>query len=152
MIKIPMSASFFFFFFVFLFIFFFFYFVSMINLVLSILNISYLMIAELSHAWCACSGTPWIRKFPYLCIREILVVTCSHVDIRPSVRPLVRPHHKHTNICKRKTQSTGMATQMQLEIFLAGYSVATLVLWSRDSSELKQQQRQKGNGFRLVKQ
>ena len=117
MIKIPTSASFFFFFFVFLFIFFFFYFVSMINLVLSILNIWYLMIAELSHAWCACSGTPWIRKFPYLCIREILVVTCSHVDIRPSVRPLVRPHHKHTNICKRKTQSRGMAIQMQLEIF-----------------------------------
>ena len=45
-----------------------------------------------------------------------------------------------------------MTTQMQLEIFLAGYSVATLALWSRDSSELKQQQRQKGNGFRLVKQ
>ena len=130
MIKIPMPPSFFFSFFVFLFIFFL-YFVSMISLVLSILNTWYLMIAELSHARCPSSGTPWIRKFPYLCIREILIVTCSHMDIRPSVRPLVRPHHKHTNICKRKTQSTGMATQMQLARDFLGRDIA----WPPSSCE-----------------
>ena len=37
--------------------------------------------AKISRRW-----APWVRKFDYLCIREILVVTFSHVTVRPSVR------------------------------------------------------------------
>ena len=33
------------------------------------------------------SGVPRVRKLGYHCIREILVVTSSHVTLRPSVRP-----------------------------------------------------------------
>ena len=38
------------------------------------------------------SGAPRVRILGYHCIREILVVTSSHVTLRPSVRP----HHRHT--------------------------------------------------------
>ena len=31
--------------------------------------------AELSRAWSPCSRAPWVRKFGYLCISDILVVT-----------------------------------------------------------------------------
>ena len=42
----------------------------------------------------------------------------NHVTVRPSEPPHVRTHHRHTN-------STGMATQMQLEVTLAGNRMAT---------------------------
>ena len=52
------------------------------------------------------SGAPWVRKFGYLCIREILVVT------RPHVRPTaVRPHHRHT-------QSTGTGNSNATQGFI----------------------------------
>ena len=69
-----------------------------------------MIIAELSRAR---SEAPWVGKFGHLCIREILVVTCSHVTVRPTDRPFVRT----TGIPMKITQSTGMLTQMQLEIF-----------------------------------
>ena len=50
------------------------------------------------------------RKFGYPCIREILVVTFSHVTVRPFVHPPVRLHHR------------------RLEVFLAGNRMATRVL------------------------
>ena len=45
------------------------------------------IIAELSLAR---RGALWVGKFGYLCIREILVVTCSYVTVRPTDRPSVR--------------------------------------------------------------
>ena len=53
------------------------------------------------------------RKIGYPCIREILVVTFSHLTVRPFVHPPVRLHHG------------------RLEVFLAGNRMTTRVLWSR---------------------
>ena len=47
-------------------------------------------IAELS------SGAPWVRKFGYSCMREILVVTWPYA--LPPVHPSFRPHHRVTNV------------------------------------------------------
>ena len=40
------------------------------------------VLVELSCKRSACSGAPWIRKFVYLCIQEILVLTKSSVHTR----------------------------------------------------------------------
>ena len=53
--------------------------------------------------------TPWVRKFCNLCIQEILLVTWPYV--RPTTRPSA-PQARQYKI----TQSTGMATQMQLKV------------------------------------
>ena len=45
-----------------------------------------------------------------------------------------RPYAPQRYQCKI-FQSTGMATQMQLEVILAGNRIATRVLWSSDSKE-----------------
>ena len=55
-------------------------------------------------------GAPLLRKCGNLPIRENLVIK------RASERTTVRPHYKHTNV--KVTQSTGMATQMQLKVLL----------------------------------
>ena len=47
----------------------------------------------------------------------------NHTDRPPTVRPL----HMHAYQCKI-TQSTGMTTQMQLEVILAGNRIATRVI------------------------
>ena len=72
------------------------------------------------------SVAPYLRKCGNLPIREILVIAW------PCVRPPVRPHR--TTGIPKKNKSTGMATQMQLEVILAGNRIATCVLWSRDRS------------------
>ena len=46
-------------------------------------------------------------------MQEILVITSLY--IHPTDQPPIRPHHRHTNV-KITTQSTGMATQIQLEV------------------------------------
>ena len=38
----------------------------------------------------------------------------SHMTVGPPARPPIRPQHRHTNV--KKTQTTGMATQMQLKV------------------------------------
>jgi len=65
-------------------------------------------------------GAPWVREF------GSLVVTW------PYVRMTARLFALQANHCKI-TLSTGIATQMQLEIFLAGNCMADRVLWSRDN-------------------
>ena len=49
----------------------------------------------------ACSRAPWVRKFGYLCIQEVMVVTC------PSDHQSAPQAYQ----CKI-TQSTDTATQM----------------------------------------
>ena len=52
----------------------------------------------------------------------------NHVTVhRPTSRPSDRPSAPQVYQCKI-TQSTGMATQMQLEAILAGNRIATRVL------------------------
>ena len=63
------------------------------------------IIAELSRAR---SGAPWVGKFGYLWIREFLSTPQAYQ-------------------CKI-TQSTGMPTQMKLEIFLPEHCMANRVL------------------------
>ena len=83
------------------------------------------LIAELSRAKRA-SGAPWVRKWSNLPIRENLVITWPYTD-RPPARASVRPSAPRAYQCKI-TQSTGMATQMQLAVILAGNRIATDVL------------------------
>ena len=59
------------------------------------------------------SIAPYLRKWGNLPIQEILVITSLY--IHPTDQPPIRPHHRHTNV-KITTQSTGMATQIQLEV------------------------------------
>ena len=68
-------------------------------------------IAELSHAKRG-SGVPWVRKWGNL----------PYTDW-PTAQATVRPQEY---LCKI-TQSTGMATQMQLEVILAGNRIATIL-------------------------
>ena len=68
-------------------------------------------IAELSHAKRG-SGEPWVRKWGNL----------PYTD-RPTAQATVRPQEYRCKI----TQSTGMATQMQLEVILAGNHIATIL-------------------------
>ena len=75
------------------------------------------------------SPIPHLRKCGNLPIREILVITSPYP--RSVRQPAVRPHHRHTK-CKI-FQSTAMATQIQLEVILAGNRIATCVLWSRNN-------------------
>ena len=52
----------------------------------------------------------------------------THVTVhRPTARPRDRPSAPQANQCKI-TQSTGMATEMQLVVILAGNRIATGVL------------------------
>ena len=57
-------------------------------------------------------GAPWVRKFG------------NHITVH---RPRDRPTAPQAYQCKI-TQPTGMATQMQLEVILAGNRIATRVL------------------------
>ena len=68
-------------------------------------------IAELSHAKRG-SGEPWVRKWGNL----------PYTD-RPTAQATVRPQEYRCKI----TQSTGMATQMQLEVILVGNHIATIL-------------------------
>ena len=67
-----------------------------------------------------CSGAPWVSKSTHH--RKF----GNHVTVhrRPTTD---RPSAPQAYQCKI-TQSTGMATQMQLEIILAGNRIATRVL------------------------
>ena len=51
-------------------------------------RLSLLLIAELSRARSARRGGPWVRKFGYLCIQEILVLTKSSVRSTYAGSPL----------------------------------------------------------------
>ena len=62
------------------------------------------------------------KKIWYLCIREILVVT------RPYVRPNARPSAPQAHQCEI-TQSTGMATQMQLKVLFGKKSHGRSDFW-----------------------
>ena len=67
-----------------------------------------------------CSGAPWVSKSTHH--RKF----GNHVTVhRPPTTD--RPSAPQAYQCKI-TQSTGMATQMQLEIILAGNRIATRVL------------------------
>ena len=77
------------------------------------------IIAELSRARC---GAPWVGKFGYLCIREFLSASQAYQ-------------------CKI-TQSTGMPTQMKLDIFFAGTLHGQPRLMKQ--RQLKSQQRSHG--------
>ena len=48
------------------------------------------------------------------------------MTVRPLTHPTVRLRRRYTNV--KITQSTGMATQMQLEVILAGNRIPTRVL------------------------
>ena len=52
-----------------------------------------------------------------------------------TVRPTDRPSTLQAYQCKL-AQSTGMATQMQLEDISPGNGIATRVLWSRDNQRV----------------
>ena len=83
------------------------------------------LIAELLRAKCV-SGAPWVRKWSYLPIWENLVITWPCTD-RHTDRPSDRPSAPQAYQCKI-TRSTGMATQIQIEVILAGNRIATGVL------------------------
>ena len=72
------------------------------------------------------SGAPWVTKWSNLPIRENLLITWPYTD-RPTACPSDRPSAPRAYQCKI-TQSTGMATQVQLEVILAGNRIATGVL------------------------
>ena len=77
------------------------------------------------------SVAPYLGKCDDLLIREILVIG-NHVTARPTYYPSAPQAYQ----CKI-TQSTGMATQMQLEVILAGNRMATRVLTTRESIKTK---------------
>ena len=86
-----------------------------------------LRLKELCHYWifvivellCAkhASGAPWVRKWSNLPIWENLVIRWRYTDRLPL--PSDRPSAPQAYQCKI-TPSTGMETQMQLEVILAG--------------------------------
>ena len=82
-------------------------------------------IAKLSRAKGA-SGAPWVRKWSNLSARENLVIMWPY-SARPPASPRDRPFAPQAYQCKIY-QSTGMATQMQLEVILARNRIATDVL------------------------
>ena len=82
------------------------------------------------------SVAPDSRKCGNLPIREILVITW----------PCARPSAPQVYQCKI-TQRTGMATQMQFEVILAGNRVATRVLWSRDNLRVNEDENGKRKLF-----
>ena len=57
-------------------------------------------------------------------LREELQKTKKVLGNQVTVRPPTRPSAPQADQCKRP-QSTGMATQMQLEVILAGNRIAT---------------------------
>ena len=86
-----------------------------------------LRLKELCHYWICvivellrakhASGAPWVRKWSNLPIWENLVIRWRYTDRPPF--PSDRPSAPQAYQCKI-TPSTGMETQMQLEVILAG--------------------------------
>ena len=66
-------------------------------------------------------GAPWVRKFGNITHPRKFG---NHITVH---RPRDRPTAPQAYQCKI-TQPTGMATQMQLEVILAGNRIATRVL------------------------
>ena len=66
--------------------------------------------------------SPYLRKCGNLPIREFLVMRCTFARL-PARRPSAPQAYQY-----EITQSTGMATQMQLEVILAGNRIASHVL------------------------
>ena len=97
-------------------------------------------IKELSRAKRA-SGVPWVRKWSNLPIRENLVITWPY-----TARPRDRPSAPQAYQCKI-SQSTGMATQMQLEVILAGNRIATRVCKAEATKESIKTKPKSGNCF-----
>ena len=73
--------------------------------------------------------------------REILVITWPYA-FRVSARPYAPQKYQG-----KIFQSTGMATQMQLEVILAGNRIATRVLWSSDNLRFNKDKNEKWKLF-----
>ena len=110
-------------------------------LYIKLLRLINFFVEKLSFSSCksSCnSGAPYLRKFGHLPIREILVITWPYARL-----PARRPSAPQTDQCKI-TQPTGMATQMHLEVILAGNRIATRVSPCLvKQRRLKSQQRRK---------
>ena len=87
------------------------------------------MTAELHAREIAIKVISYLRKFfnVHVPTREILVIAWPYARLLAR-----RPSVPQTYQCQI-TQSTGMATQMQLDFILAGNRIATGALWSRDN-------------------
>ena len=71
-----------------------------------------------------------------------------HVTVRPPARPTDRPTVRTTGIYQYKiSQSTGMATQMQLDVILAGNRIAPASCKAETTKESIKTKTESGNCF-----